>query len=114
MEQQHGTWGDRLRTFQNDNCLVTILFLKPNRRCSWHYHKTVWNQFTVISGELGVKTEHGLTKVYQKQCFTVAPGIYHEFQTYKDPVIVEEVAFVKYDEHDIERKKLGGPLHEQT
>ena len=110
MEQQHGTWGDRLRTFQSDNCLVTLLFLKPKRRCSWHYHVTAFNQFTVISGKLGVKTEHGLTMVYPKQCFTVSPGIYHEFQTYDKPTIIEEVAYVKYDEHDIQRTKLGGTL----
>jgi len=112
MEQAHGTWGDRLRTFQNDNCLVTILFLQPNRRCSYHYHKTAFNQFTVISGKLGVKTEHGLTMVYPKQCFTVDPDVKHEFQTYDKPTIVEEVAYVKYNENDIYRSSLGGPLNE--
>jgi len=112
MEQQHGTWGDRLRTFQNSSCLVTLLFLKPNKRCSWHSHKTAFNQFTVIKGVLGVKTENGLTKVYPKQCFTVPPGVMHEFQTYKLPVIVEEIAYVEYNENDIDREKLGGPLNE--
>lgn len=112
MEQQHGTWGDRLRTFQNNSCLVTILFLKPNKRCSWHSHKTAFNQFTVIEGTLGVKTENGLTKVHPKQCFTVPPGVMHEFQTYDDFTVVEEVAYVEYNENDIDREKLGGALNE--
>jgi mannose-6-phosphate isomerase-like protein (cupin superfamily) len=112
MEQAHGTWGDRLRTFQTDNCLVTLLFLQPKRRCSWHFHETAYNQFTVISGKLGVKTDIGLTVLTPKQCFTVPPGRYHEFQTYNEATVIEEVAYVKYDESDIKRTKLGGPLNE--
>ena len=112
MEQAHGTWGDRLRTYQNDNCLITILFLKPKRRCSWHFHSNAYNQFTVISGKLGVKTDIGLTVLYPKQCFTVPPGRKHEFQTYDKPTIIEEVAYVKYDESDIHRIELGGTLDE--
>jgi len=61
MEQAHGTWGDRLRTFRTDDCLVTILYLKPKQRCSWHFHNTAYNQFTVIAGKLGVKTDIGMT-----------------------------------------------------
>ncbi len=112
MEQAHGSWGDRIRTYQNDNCLVTILYLKPQRRCSWHMHNTAYNQFTVISGKLGVKTDIGLTVLYPKQCFTVPPGRKHEFQTYDKAAIVEEVAYVKYDENDIHRMELGGALNE--
>jgi D-lyxose ketol-isomerase len=70
-----------------------------------------WNRFTVISGKLGVKTDKGHTTVIgPKQMFEVEPGVKHEFQTYEEPAIVEEVAYVKYDEHDIQRERLGGPL----
>ena len=111
MEQTHGTWGNRLRTFQWDAGLVTLLWLEPNQRCSWHSHSTAWNQFTVIQGCLGVKTDKGYTtKLTEKQCFTVEPGVVHEFQTYDDGAIIEEVAFVKYSDHDIQREKPGGSL----
>jgi mannose-6-phosphate isomerase-like protein (cupin superfamily) len=100
-----------LRTFSWDGGLVAILFLRPNQRCSWHSHKQVWNQFTCISGIVGIKTDKGYTtKLYPKQTFTVEPGVQHEFQTYKQSAVIEEVAFVAYDEHDIDRETLGGPL----
>ena len=111
--QTHGTWGERLRTFGWDGGIVTILFLRPMQRCSWHTHKATWNQFTCIEGCVGVKTEKGyITKLYPKQTFTVEPGVAHEFQTYEDPAIVEEVAYVRYSESDISRERLGGPLEE--
>jgi mannose-6-phosphate isomerase-like protein (cupin superfamily) len=116
MDIQHGTWGERIRTYRTDNALITILYLKPNKRCSWHFHNTQYNQFFVIKGTLGVKTDVGpnnqrnLTKITERQSFTVRPGITHEFQTYDEPTIIEEVAYVKYDESDIHRKQLGGDL----
>ena len=109
----HGTWGERLRTFEWDGGIATLLFLEPNQRCSWHSHETIYNRFTCISGILGIKTDKGYTtKITSKQMFEVEPGIRHEFQTYDEPVIVEEIAYVKYNEHDIDRKSAGGPLNE--
>lgn len=111
--QTHGIWGERLRTFAWDGGITTILFLRPWKRCSWHFHSATWNRFTCISGVIGIKTEKGYTtKLYPKQMFEVEPNLMHEFQTYDKPAIVEEIAYVKYDEHDIDRKKLGGPLNE--
>ena len=113
MEATHGTWGERVRIFQNDSVLVTVLYLKEWQRCSWHWHKTAFNQFYVISGELGIKTSKGYTSHKKPETsFTVEPGIKHEFQTYYEPTVIVEVAFVKYDEHDIEREQLGGSLKE--
>jgi len=100
-----------LRTFAWDGGICTILFLRPNQRCSWHSHKQVWNQFTCISGCLGIKTDKGyVTKLYPKQTFTVEPGVMHEFQTYGHKTIIEEIAYVIYNEHDIDRETIGGPL----
>jgi len=111
MEATHGSWGDRIRTFQWDGGIATILYLEPWQRCSWHSHKTAYNQFFVIEGELGVKTDKGYTSHIAKgRGFTVEPGVKHEFQTYYEPTIVEEIAYVKYDTHDIDREELGGPL----
>jgi mannose-6-phosphate isomerase-like protein (cupin superfamily) len=111
--QVHGTWGERMLTFAWDGGIVTLLFLVPNQRCSYHSHTTCWNRFTVISGKLGVKTDKGHTTVLtQKQMFDVEPGVLHEFQTYEVPAIVEEIAYVKYNPEDIRRIALGGDVLE--
>lgn len=116
MDIAHGTWGERVRTFRTDNALVTILYLSPHKRCSWHSHKMCSNQFFCISGQLGIKTDVGpngqrpVTVIGPKQAFTVKPGITHEFQTYDEPTIIEEIAYVKYEENDIFREQLGGDL----
>jgi len=113
MEQLHGTWGNRLKTFRWDGGLVTLLWLEPKKRCSWHKHEKTFNQFTCIKGVVGIKTERGYTTLLtEKQVFTVEPGDFHEFQTYEEPAIVEEIAYVKYEEADIYRKKIGGDLKE--
>ncbi len=112
MEQTHGTWGDRVRIFHNDSCLVTHLTLKPHKRCSWHSHKTAYNLFYVLQGLLGVKTEDGLTWISPGGCFNVEPGKMHEFQTNLQTTNVIEIAYTKYNEHDILRDKLGGDLDE--
>ena len=109
--QTHGSWGERLRTFSWDGGIVTLLWLRPWQRCSYHHHNETWNRFTVISGELGVLTDKGqTTHITSKQMFEVEPGVKHEFQSYYEPVIVEEIAYVKYNEKDIIREALGGEL----
>jgi mannose-6-phosphate isomerase-like protein (cupin superfamily) len=116
MEVTHGTWGIRTVTFKGDNHICTILVLMPHKRCSWHYHKTAYNQFYVVAGELGVKTDIGpkgqrqTIKMQAGQTFTVPPGVTHEFQTYDKKTIVEEIAYVKYDPSDIHRNQLGGDM----
>ena len=114
METTHGTWGIRTRTFKADSLLVTILLLVPKKKCSWHSHQSTYNQFYVIKGKLGVKTDVGpegqcqTINITPGQSFTVPPGVTHQFMTYKLPTIVEEIAYVKYSEGDIDRKELGG------
>jgi D-lyxose ketol-isomerase len=44
--------------------------------------------------------------------FEVEPGVTHEFQTYEEPTIIQEIAYVNYDPEDIQRETLGGPLDE--
>jgi len=69
----------------------------------------MFNQFFVIIGEIGVRTGKGYTTRLQRgQTFTVEPGVLHEFITYEERAIVEEVAYVQFDENDIIRKRLGG------
>ena len=112
MNNTHGTWGKRIRTFEWDGGIVTVLTLEQNQRCSWHKHKAAYNQFYVISGQLGVKTDKGYTSVLNPgESFTVEAGVYHEFQTYELPTIIEEIAYVKYDVTDIQRESPGGCLN---
>jgi mannose-6-phosphate isomerase-like protein (cupin superfamily) len=118
METTHGSWGIRTVTRQTGNSLTAILRLKPKKRCSFHLHKQAFNQFYVISGILGVKTDIGPEEqviiLKEGQSFTVGPDVNHEFRTYGEPTIIEEIAYVKYDPSDIYRKKMGGDLKEET
>jgi mannose-6-phosphate isomerase-like protein (cupin superfamily) len=109
--QTHGTWGERLRTFCWDGGIVTLLWLKPNKRCSWHSHKTAWNRFICIKGEVGIRTDKGyVTHLTPKQMFEVEPGVTHEFQTYDKETIIEEICYTRYNPEDIYRIEEGGPL----
>ena len=118
MLHTHGTWGRRIVTRKTPYTLTTILYLDPHKRCSWHYHKYAYNQFYVISGILEIKTDIGpdnqrnFTTITAGQCFTVAPGVKHEFRTKGEKTVVEEIAYVKYDSSDIFREQLGGDLNE--
>ena len=112
MSQTHGSWGERLRTFRTNDTLVTLLFLKPRQRCSWHKHVATYNKFTCVSGSVGIRTDKGYeTVLLPKQEFTVEPGVMHEFRTYDEDAVVEEIAYVAYDENDIQRETLGGPMN---
>lgn len=118
MLHTHGTWGRRIVTRETPYSLTTILYLDPNKRCSWHSHKHAYNQFYVISGILEIKTDIGpdcqrnFTTITQGQSFTVAPGTTHEFRTKEKLTVIEEIAYVKYDTTDIFREQLGGNLYE--
>ncbi len=110
MERTYKTWGEKWNLFQNDLCEVSILYLKPRRRCSWHRHQAKFNQFFVIEGGLWVKSEDGTAHIKQGQIFTTRPGEWHEFQTHRTSAIIQEIMFVQYDANDIERQAIGGPL----
>lgn len=112
MERTYKTWGEKWTLFQNDLCEVSILHLKPNRRCSWHTHQSKFNQFFVIGGKIRIKTEWGTSTVTKGQIFTTKPGEWHEFQTTDNPALIQEIMYVQYSADDIQRKKLGGILDE--
>jgi len=113
MEATHGTWGRRIITFKWDGGIVTILYLESFNRCSWHSHRTTYNQFYCIEGKVGIKTDKGyITWLEPGQSFTVEPGVVHEFRTESQKAVIEEIAYVKYDYHDIDRKLIGGPLRD--
>jgi len=112
MERTHKTWGDKWNIWCNDTAEVSVLDLNAKRRCSWHCHQAKYNLFFVLEGMLFIKTDDGIAKVKQGQVFTTKPGEWHEFQTHELPAKIIEVMYVQYEPGDIEREKLGGPLHE--
>ena len=112
MERTHKTWGQKWNVFQNDLCEVSILYLQPNQRCSWHTHKTKFNLFFVIDGQINIKHEWGVAHISKGQIFTTRPEEWHEFQTMDVPAVVMEVMYVQYDPEDIQRERLGGPLND--
>jgi mannose-6-phosphate isomerase-like protein (cupin superfamily) len=84
----------------------SFLKVTAGHRCSWHSHKSKANLFVVIHGDVGIVTEHGETRLTEGHCFTVMPDLKHEFRAYMDSEMIE-IMFVKYDENDIDREKLG-------
>ena len=111
-ERIYKTWGERFRLFENDLNEVCFLDLKPNQRCSYHFHNTKSNFFFVIEGELTVKTEWGTTVLKKNELFTVHPQDKHEFQTHEQPTKIIEIAYVVLNPEDIYRYELGGELTE--
>ena len=114
MERTYKTWGEKWNVFENDLCEISLLYLKPQKRCSWHRHQAKYNQFFVIEGEVKIKTEWGTALITKGQIFTTRPGEWHEFQTTGEPAILQEIMYVQYDSSDIERETLGGDLDSQT
>jgi len=110
LERTRKTWGEKFNIFQNDLCEVSVLYLEPEKRCSWHSHKTKYNQFFVIEGELFIKLTDGLSRVGRNEIFTTRPGEMHEFQTQSSPAVVIEIMYVEYDAEDIDREEIGGDL----
>jgi mannose-6-phosphate isomerase-like protein (cupin superfamily) len=110
MERTHGTWGEKWNIFQNDLNEVSILYLVPNQRCSYHSHNCKYNLFFVLEGQLFIKTDLGISTLEKGQIFTTKPGEMHEFQTAVKQTIIIEIMYVKYDPEDINRTELGGVL----
>jgi D-lyxose ketol-isomerase len=65
----------------------------------------------VIEGELVVKTEWGEVSLGPNEFFTVNPPDKHEFSTKEKPTKIIEIAYVSYDDKDIKRENIGGPLN---
>lgn len=51
-----------------------------------------------------------MTTLKVGQSFTVEPGVKHQFITGETPTIIEEIAYVKYNEYDIDRETIGGSV----
>lgn len=108
MEREHKIWGERWKCRNDSTHESSLLFLKPNTRCSWHGHREKYNLFVVVYGRVGIVTEFGETLLERGESFTVDPGCKHEFRAYKDSLMFEEM-YVEYASGDIQRnmEKLG-------
>jgi mannose-6-phosphate isomerase-like protein (cupin superfamily) len=65
-----------------------------------------------LSGKIGIVTEEleGVKReviLSEGDCFTIPPNRWHEFRIYEDSDVIEEM-YVRYDELDIQRDKIGG------
>ncbi|MHC4397763.1 MAG: hypothetical protein ACYS1A_19130, partial [Planctomycetota bacterium] len=63
MERTRKTWGEKWNIFENDLCEVSVLYLEPQQRCSWHRHVSKFNTFFVVEGELYIKLQDGESKL---------------------------------------------------
>lgn len=109
MERTRKVWGHRWLIRKDSTHATSYLELDKGYRCSFHRHQAKFNLFFVISGRVGIKTEDGEVVLTDGQSFTIEPGRWHEFRVYENSEMIEEM-YVSYDEGDIERKVLGGPL----
>jgi len=109
MERSSKCWGERWSVYKDTTLEICVLILQAGFRCSYHYHEHKYNKFVVISGRLSLKTQDGSYSIEAGQEFTVNPLEMHEFQV-REPTVVIEVMYVKYDENDIIRKIEGGKL----
>jgi len=109
MQRTLKVWGERWLLRKDSTHAVSYLKLRKNTRCSWHSHQQKYNLFVVLHGKVGIRTEFGEVILTEGQEFTVEPGIRHEFRVYEDSSMLEEM-YVKYDESDINREKLGSEL----
>jgi len=122
MRIEEKVWGERWLIREDSVHTTNILKLKAGYRCSWHRHQEKYNLFAVITGKVGIahrepgETPSGQFIVTERilepgDMLIIAPGYWHEFRVYEDGIMVEEM-YVEYDDGDIEREKLGGPIDE--
>ena len=117
MRIEQKVWGERWMVREDSVHTTNILKLKKGFRCSWHRHQCKYNLFAVIKGSVEIIVDEGddccnyKTVLNEGDDFVVAPDTWHEFRVLEDGIMVEEM-YVQYDDEDIEREKLGGPIGE--
>jgi len=116
MRIEQKVWGERWMIREDSVHTTNILILKKGFRCSWHKHQCKYNLFVVIKGSVEIIVDEGdpchyLTVLNEGDDFVVAPNTWHEFRVLEDGIMAEEM-YVQYDDEDIERAKLGGPIDE--
>lgn len=105
---QSKIWGFNTEIFFTDTVSVNVLHIDKGGTCSLHSHKSKYNKFHVISGELKLRVESfdQLIHLHSGEEFTVYPGQEHRFRAEMLTVVVETV-YTKLDVGDINRKLCG-------
>ena len=109
MEKTKKVWGTKTNIYRDDLSEVSVLELKKDTTCSYHFHHGKWNLFYLLKGEVGIRTEWGVYILRPGETFTTRPLEKHRFEVYEDSLMIE-VMYVKYTESDIIRDDLGGTL----
>jgi mannose-6-phosphate isomerase-like protein (cupin superfamily) len=88
-------WGMSHTVRQTDDVEVSAIVVAGGGYCSRHYHRSKWNLFHVLSGELEVVlyspagVPQSFTTVHGGEEMLVAPGVQHRFRAYEPCCAVE-------------------------
>ena len=119
MIKQGKVWGDTSPLFNKSNVEVHLIHAKKGGFCSKHFHKTKFNQFTVIYGSLKITVwKKYATEILQDvsiirsgETCVVSPGDYHRFEALENTQALE-IYWVELSENDIVREDHGGSQDE--
>jgi len=101
-------WGEVTEIFRNDSCSVSVLHINAGGECSYHFHRSKYNKFYVISGKITIWA-HGFEKTLLTDAvLEIPPGTIHYFKALEESVVIE-TTFVKDDIEDIVRLQLFKP-----
>jgi quercetin dioxygenase-like cupin family protein len=106
-------WGTTRPVLQKPHIEVHELRIKAGHFCSEHVHRSKFNMFYVIEGELVIKTwknDYDLideTILLAGQSTIQRPGEKHQFLAVTN-VHCLEIYWAELDPHDIVRSNVGG------
>lgn len=110
--RQGKVWGTTQLGFAYNGTEAHGIVVTKGGYCSRHSHRTKWNRFQVLSGQLEVllfrtETEYDKTIIGAGQITDVPPGIVHAFEALEDTIAVEYYWTV-LDTEDIDRHGTEG------
>lgn len=115
MNIQGKVWGKTSQLFDKNNVEVHHCIIKAGGYCLKHMHKSKFNRFVVLKGEIQIT----IWKEYSKEILqdvstlqagdecTVPPGDFHKFLALEDTELLE-IYWVELDKNDIIRLDHGG------
>ncbi len=115
MKVQGKVWGKTYDLFNKNNVEVHSIVVSQGGYCSKHMHKTKYNKFIVLEGELRITVWHNdmedVTLVGAGEECTVAPGLNHMFEATEFTSALE-IYWVELKADDIIRLNQGGMRNE--
>ena len=105
-------WGKTMRVYTGANCEVHFLHINKGGYCSEHIHKSKWNRFCLIKGELKITLfrDSGPESIILRpgHISDVPPGVKHKFEGLEECKCLEIYWTDNLDPNDIERFSVGG------